>query len=449
MKPTEKLIDSTADVLTRLLRFEHTADSVLSSHFRDLRSLQSRERAFIAEHAYLVLRRLRWLRAVAGENAGARKLLITALARIEGLGHKQLAPLVSRNEAQWLEALPPSTGEELSLGERTDLPDWVVERLLTQMNEESLLSLARSLNVQAPLDLRINLMKTDIDAVTATLTNNGLTVTPGRYSPWALRLAERPSLTKNPLYEKGIIEVQDEGSQLLALLLAPKRGEMVVDFCAGAGGKTLALGAMMRSTGRLYAFDVSEKRLLKMRPRVARSGLSNVHPVLIDSENDIKVKRLAGKIDRVLVDAPCSGLGTLRRNPDLKWRQTPKAVDELVAKQRAILAGAARLVKPGGRLVYATCSLLDAENRGVIDDFLASHPEFVHLPANELLAAARVDLDTGIDLELRPDVHGTDGFYAAVMERRVAPVAGTVEADGETEVEQTADDEDGEQTHEE
>jgi SAM-dependent methyltransferase len=201
---------------------------------------------------------------------------------------------------------------------------------------------------------------------------------------------------------------------------------MVVDFCAGAGGKTLALGAMMRSTGRLYAFDVSEKRLLKMRPRVARSGLSNVHPVLIDSENDIKVKRLAGKVDRVLVDAPCSGLGTLRRNPDLKWRQTPKAVDELVAKQRSILAGAARLVKPGGRLVYATCSLLDAENRGVIDDFLASHPEFVHLPANELLAAARVDLDTGIDLELRPDVHGTDGFYAAVMERRVAPVAGTV-----------------------
>jgi 16S rRNA (cytosine967-C5)-methyltransferase len=308
MKPTEKLIDSTADVLTRLLRFEHTADSVLSSHFRDLRSLQSRERAFIAEHAYLVLRRLRWLRAIAGENAGARKLLITALARIEGLGHKQLAPLVSRNEAQWLEALPPSTGEELSLGERTDLPDWVVERLLTQMNEESLLSLARSLNMQAPLDLRINLMKTDIDAVTATLTNNGLTVTPGRYSPWALRLDERPSLSKNPLYEKGIIEVQDEGSQLLALLLAPKRGEMVVDFCAGAGGKTLALGAMMRSTGRLYAFDVSEKRLLKMRPRVARSGLSNVHPVLIDSENDIKVKRLAGQ------DRPCAGRCPLLRS---------------------------------------------------------------------------------------------------------------------------------------
>ncbi|MCQ9378396.1 RsmB/NOP family class I SAM-dependent RNA methyltransferase [Methyloversatilis sp. XJ19-49] len=425
MKPTEKLIDSTADVLSRMLRFEHTADSVLSAHFRDQRALQSRERAFVAEHAYLVLRRLRWLRAVAGENAGARKLLITALARIEGLGHKFLAPLISRNEAQWLETLAPTADTELSLGERTDLPDWVIERLLTQMDEASLLSLARALNTQAPLDLRVNLMKSDIEAVTATLTNNGLTVTPGRFSPWALRLGERPSLTKNPLYEKGIIEVQDEGSQLLALLLAPKRGEMVVDFCAGAGGKTLALGAMMRSTGRLYAFDVSEKRLIKMRPRVARSGLSNIHPVLIDSENDIKVKRLAGKIDRVLVDAPCSGLGTLRRNPDLKWRQTPTAVEELVVKQGAILAGAARLVKPGGRLVYATCSLLDAENRCVIDTFLASHPDFVRLPANEILAAGRIDLDTGIDLELRPDIHGTDGFYAAVMERRAPNSAAT------------------------
>jgi 16S rRNA (cytosine967-C5)-methyltransferase len=425
MKPTEKLIDSTADVLSRMLRFEHTADSVLSAHFRDQRALQSRERAFVAEHAYLVLRRLRWLRAVAGENAGARKLLITALARIEGLGHKFLAPLISRNEAQWLETLAPTADTELSLGERTDLPDWVIERLLTQMDEASLLSLARALNTQAPLDLRVNLMKSDVDAVTATLTNNGLTVTPGRFSPWALRLGERPSLTRNPLYEKGIIEVQDEGSQLLALLLAPKRGEMVVDFCAGAGGKTLALGAMMRSTGRLYAFDVSEKRLIKMRPRVARSGLSNIHPVLIDSENDIKVKRLAGKIDRVLVDAPCSGLGTLRRNPDLKWRQTPTAVEELVVKQGAILAGAARLVKPGGRLVYATCSLLDAENRGVIDTFLASHPDFVRLPANEILAAGRIDLDTGIDLELRPDIHGTDGFYAAVMERRAPNSAAT------------------------
>jgi 16S rRNA (cytosine967-C5)-methyltransferase len=146
--------------------------------------------------------------------------------------------------------------------------------------------------------------------------------------------------------------VQDEGSQILSAIVGAKRGEMVVDFCAGAGGKTLSLGATMRNTGRLYAFDVSEKRLAKLKPRLARSGLSNVHPVVIAHERDAKIKRLAGKIDRVLVDAPCSGLGTLRRNPDVKWRQQPDAIAELQAKQAAILDGAARLVKGGGRLVY-------------------------------------------------------------------------------------------------
>lgn len=195
---------------------------------------------------------------------------------------------------------------------------------------------------------------------------------------------------------------------------------MVVDFCAGAGGKTLALGAMMRSTGRLYAFDISEKRLAKLKPRLARSGLSNVNPVLIDSEHDAKIKRLAGKIDRVLVDAPCSGLGTLRRNPDLKWRQTRTAIDELTPKQASILASAARLVKKGGRLVYATCSVLDAENERIVEQFLADHPEFTLVPAQQVLADQRIELETGDYLSLWPHRHATDGFFAAVLERRAA-----------------------------
>jgi 16S rRNA (cytosine967-C5)-methyltransferase len=196
---------------------------------------------------------------------------------------------------------------------------------------------------------------------------------------------------------------------------------MVVDFCAGAGGKTLLLGALMRSTGRLYAFDVSDKRLARLKPRLARSGLSNVHPVMISGENDSKVKRLAGKIDRVLVDAPCSGLGTLRRNPDLKWRQTPESVAELARKQADILAGAARLVKAGGRLVYATCSILPEENEAVVDAFLAAHPDFIRVSAPEILARQGIALDCPSengDLRLSPQLHGTDGFYAAVMERR-------------------------------
>ena len=192
---------------------------------------------------------------------------------------------------------------------------------------------------------------------------------------------------------------------------------MVVDFCAGAGGKTLLLGALMRSTGRLYAFDVAEKRLARLRPRVARAGLSNVHPVCISSENDTRVKRLAGKIDRVLVDAPCSGLGTLRRNPDLKFRQSPQSVAELTQKQTSILAAASKLLKKGGRLVYATCSLLQEENQGIVEAFLASHPEFKLVPAGVALAQQKVALEMGEYLQLLPQKHGTDGFFAAVMER--------------------------------
>jgi len=193
---------------------------------------------------------------------------------------------------------------------------------------------------------------------------------------------------------------------------------MVVDFCAGAGGKTLLLGAMMRSQGRLYAFDVSAKRLARLTPRLARSGLSNVHPQVIANERDVKVKRLAGKIDRVLVDAPCTGFGTLRRNPDLKWRQTPEDLAELTVKQAQILAAAATLVKPGGRLVYATCSVLPEENDAIVDAFLASSGTFAERNVAALLAEARITLDTGSRLRLRPDLHGCDGFFAAVLERK-------------------------------
>ena len=192
---------------------------------------------------------------------------------------------------------------------------------------------------------------------------------------------------------------------------------MVVDFCAGAGGKTLLLGALMRSQGRLYAFDTNERRLAKLKPRLARSGLSNVHPQWLAHERDPRVKRLAAKIDRVLVDAPCTGFGTLRRNPDLKWRQPESAVAELVSKQKTILEAAAMLVKPGGRLVYATCSVLPEENEDVVDAFLTTHAEFAQRNAAAELARAGIALDTGAALKLLPDVHGCDGFYAAVLER--------------------------------
>ena len=240
-------------------------------------------------------------------------------------------------------------------------------------------------------------------------------------------LAGRPSLNKMDAFVRGDFEVQDEGSQLLAMLVDAKRGEMVVDFCAGAGGKTLALGAAMRSTGRLYAFDTSAHRLDSFKPRMARSGLSNAHAAAIAHERDDRVKRLTGKIDRVLVDAPCTGMGTLRRKPDLKWRQSLQTVEEMTVKQTAILQSAARLVKSGGRLVYATCSVLPQENEAIAEAFGAENPDFSPLPVGQVLAQLKVadaaklcsgGEDGQLFLCLWPHLHETDGFFAAVWQRK-------------------------------
>ena len=201
--------------------------------------------------------------------------------------------------------------------------------------------------------------------------------------------------------------------------MAARRGEMIIDFCAGAGGKTLLLGALMRSTGRLYAFDVSHARLARAKPRFARSGLSNIVPVVIDAGSDARVKRLRGKAHRVLVDAPCTGLGTLRRNPDLKWRQHPATVADMQQLQRRILQQAAACVAPGGRLVYATCSILPEENEQQVEAFLQANPDFERLDAAAIAVERCPGLEvTGPYLQLRPDQHGTDGFFASVMQRR-------------------------------
>jgi len=215
----------------------------------------------------------------------------------------------------------------------------------------------------------------------------------------------------------GLIEVQDEGSQLLSLLLEPRRNEMVADFCAGAGGKTLHLGALMANSGSLYAFDVAPRRLDRLKPRCRRAGLHNVRTIAIQHERDSRIQRLTGKFDRVLVDAPCSGTGTLRRSPDIKWRSID--LDRLASAQASILEAASRLLKPGGRLVYATCSLLREENEDIVAAFLSAHADFTVQPVNELLARRQIPLIMDGDwLRLLPHRHQTDGFFAAVLTRR-------------------------------
>ncbi|MCQ0029221.1 RsmB/NOP family class I SAM-dependent RNA methyltransferase [Burkholderia glumae] len=417
------LIGQTETLLAEVLKFTGPADAATSRFFRAHPKLGHGERGVIAEAVFAVLRRKMEFSHLAESGSGSPARRLTLLGLMQTAGRSALRQHVSDAEWAWLEHVAKIDPASLPLRVRTNLPDWIHHALGQRFDAEALAQFAAAVNYPAPLDLRVNLQKATREQVLDALRIAGIEAGETPFAPNGVRVVGKPALTRLPIFQDGLIEVQDEGSQLLCSLVAPRRGEMIVDFCAGAGGKTLALGAAMRSTGRLYAFDVSEKRLAKLKPRLARSGLSNVNPVLIDSEHDAKIKRLAGKIDRVLVDAPCSGLGTLRRNPDLKWRQTRDSIEELAPKQASILASAARLVKAGGRLVYATCSVLEAENEAIVTQFLAAHPDFVLVPASQVLAEQRIGLDTGDYLSLWPHRHATDGFFAAVLERRPKPAA--------------------------
>lgn len=370
----------------------------------------------IAECVYGVLRRflaLKWILP----DGNPRLWILLWLGRFQGISQRELEPLILPRDRDKLAALKSRSLESAPLDVQAELPEWVVEKLRPVMPDEAILNLGRALQQPAPLDIRVNTYKSSRESLLAALKENDIAVQPTDYSPTGLRVSGYPDITRLPAFKSGEMEVQDEGSQLLAILVGARRGEMVADLCAGAGGKTLALGAQMSSSGRLYAFDINDKRLARLSPRLKRSGLSNVTPQLIASENDTRLKRLASKLDRVLVDAPCSGLGTLRRNPDLKFRQSPQTVASLTQTQASLIRAGAKLLKPGGRLVYATCSLLPEENQAIIAAFLAEHPEFHLQPAREVLTAQRISLDTGDYLELNPALHGTDGFFAAVLEK--------------------------------
>ncbi len=413
------LLELATELLHRVLQFKQPADNIVSDFFREHRALGSRERHTLAETTYTVLRQRLLFQHLAQSGKGEmeRRLAILAWQGNEGF----LRAALNEAEQHWIAQVQAVDRSALPEKLRHNLPEWLAERLHVELGED-FWPFVESMSAAAPLDLRVNTFKAKRDEVKSALAAAGVEAEPTPFSPMGLRIQGKPALHKLDVFTRGDVEVQDEGSQLLALMVDAKRGEMVVDFCAGAGGKTLALGAAMRNTGRLYAFDTSGHRLAALKPRLARSGLSNVYPVQIAHERDDRIKRLAGKIDRVLVDAPCSGLGTLRRNPDMKWRQTPEAIEELRVKQAAILASAARLLKPGGRLVYATCSLLGAENEAIADAFTeANRATFRPLQAEELLAAAHVQGAQGLVrngcLRLWPHRHGTDGFFAAVWQR--------------------------------
>lgn len=380
--------------LEALLRFADPADVVLRRFFAAHPQMGRQDRGRLAEQMYDILRNRRLYAHLAETGATgtpAARLLAVHAAR-ERIDTAGLRPEI-----------------------RLSLPDWLASRLSARMEPEELDALGRSLLQPAPLDLRVNLLKADLATARQVLADDGIVASPLPGAPLALRVQGKPALERTRAFVDGLVEVQDAGSQLLAHLAAPRRGQTVVDFCAGAGGKTLALAALLRGTGQVFACDVSSARLSRLRPRLARSGASNVQPFGIDDEHDAKLDRLAGRADVVLVDAPCSGTGTLRRNPDLKWRFEPSQLPALTASQSSILAAAARLVRPGGALVYATCSLLDEENDAIGRRFLQANPDWRVDPAVEVLGRQSIALQPCLDpqaLVLRTDLHDTDSFYA-------------------------------------
>ncbi|ARU04318.1 hypothetical protein CCO03_06190 [Comamonas serinivorans] len=445
------LVDQVALLLTQLRQSPQPADALLAAHFKQHRNLGPRERGAISEACFAVLRERNWFTHLAkdgpGEAAGrTRRLALLALAHT-GAGVAGATP----EEAVWLQQAQ-ATAQPANLDDpmRHNLPQWLAQRLQAQLGDEAW-PLAQALLTPAPLDVRVNIAKAKRSALAVSLAADGFENDSTPYSPWGLRMQGKPRLTQSDAFRQGEIEVQDEGSQLLALLVDARRGDMVADFCAGAGGKTLAMAAMMRDQGRVYAFDTSTHRLEGLQPRALRAGVRNLYPIAIAHEADERLKTLAGKMDRVLVDAPCTGLGTLRRSPDRKWRLSEAEADQYPELQARILTAAARLVKPGGRLVYATCSLLREENEDLARAFAAAHRDFEPVPVAEVLAKAKVAQAEALThslgpsrveatvaaadeaasepatasrlapspyLRLWPQRHGTDGFFAAVWQRR-------------------------------
>lgn len=393
------------------------ADRLLETAFRERRQMGAQDRRLVAETVYAFLRRRRSVNRAVGSEGGDMDRAAAAAALELGLGARALASAGYAGDATALvtrlrQPAPP----DLPFAERADLPDWLAGRFLEAFNEDEALAAARALNQPAPLDLRVNTVRVSRDQLAASLASAGIDSQPTPYSPWGLRRATRAPLNATSAFRDGWFEVQDEGSQLVSLLVEPVPGERVCDFCAGAGGKTLHLAALMENRGTVYAFDTSPRRLANLTPRSRRAGLSNIRANEIRDENDTRVKRLRGGLDRVLVDAPCSGTGTLRRNPDIKWRALD--LPALTARQKMILEAAARLVRPGGRLVYATCSLLREENEDLVSGFLGGHEAFRIVPVNDVLK--RHDIPLKLDgeyLRMFPHRHGTDAFFAAVFER--------------------------------
>ena len=450
MIPSARLA-TTIDLLYLIQTEPRPADATVSAYFRKRRFMGAKDRADISKVVYRTMRRrarLTWQIEQAGGVLSARTLAMADLIVGEGMdvglvermfsGGTYAAATLTQQESALARRLGGRKLDHPTMpeGVRAECPPWAEAELMRVLGDRFQYEMA-ALTLPAPLDLRVNVLNANRDAVIEQLNAEGIKATATKLSPVGVRLEGRPAVMAHELYQAGAIEIQDEGSQLVALVVDAKPGHEVVDFCAGAGGKTLAIAASMGNKGRVIATDVLANRLLRAKERFRRGDIHNIQTRAITGETDPWIKRHRGRFDRVLVDAPCSGTGTWRRNPDMRWRTLGPGLSELVPLQARLIASASRLVKPGGRLIYATCSMLPSENEDQAEAFLAAHPDFTLKPIAELWAEAvwpqgGPEAPSSPYLRLTPARHDTDGFFAAVFERSKAAVD-VVEAEVATE----------------
>ena len=412
-------------------------DAIIAYYFRQRRYIGSKDRAAIAEMVYYIVRNkeiLSWWVDYLQAPFTPRSFILCMLAKHQRLSLNDITHLFNGDRfapspldkleklfvEEWCKTL--LLNYQMPLSTRLNFPAWM-ESLLTARFGDRLQSEMQALNEEAPVDIRTNLLKTTREALQASLASEGFAMAATPLSPIGLRMTKRSAIFTSQAFKFGWFEMQDAASQMVALMVDARPGQKVIDFCAGAGGKTLALAAQMQNKGQLLAWDTSKKRLEQMPDRIKRAGVDNVRIHPIESENDAFIKRHKETADRVLVDAPCSGSGTWRRNPDLKWRFSEKDLAEIIAIQSSILDSASRLVKVGGRLIYATCSLFESENERQIADLLTKKANFrvvewskIWDKDSPLGDSPNIEND-GDYLRVSPHKDGVDGFFAAVLER--------------------------------
>ncbi|QNT78688.1 RsmB/NOP family class I SAM-dependent RNA methyltransferase [Entomobacter blattae] len=432
MTPAARLAAS-IELLSEVMSFQRPADAVANNFFRDRRYIGGGDRRAISARIWDILRhwkKLEWWLAQMNVQVPSSRLMCAGWAVLSGQPFEHVQALFSggryapdaltNKEKMILAGLVGRTLEVASMPRavRLEMPEWLMPLLEERFGKE-LEKEAKALLQPASLDIRVNLLKTSCEKALAALAEEKIMAEKSPLSPWGIRIDGRISITSSALFRSGDIEIQDEGSQLIALLAEAQPGQRVMDYCAGAGGKTLGMAMAMQNQGHIVACDVSSHRLEAAVKRLRRAGVHNVERHLL-VEGDKWLKRQKARFDRVLVDAPCTGTGTWRRNPDGRLRLTQTDLDELKVKQRNILQTASRLVKPGGRLIYATCSLLSQENQAQVEAFLQANPDFQQLWLKEIDSAQILPeaMRQKPFLELTPASYGTDGFFCSVLQRQ-------------------------------